>query len=186
MAIFWMKISRLSGLVGGLIAGLISLPAIGADMAEETGARGLAPVATADCIADCTPKGNPPFLTDAWARQNRPTTSSVARTKNVTLASAIVEKPALFTQCAACHSLAPNTHFFGPSLAGVSGRKAASLPDYSYSTALKNSGLTWDSDTLDIWLTNPRKAVPGTRMPFVGIADAEKRRAVVAFLLTLK
>lgn len=99
---------------------------------------------------------------------------------------AAAEAPAAFAQCRACHATEPGKHVFGPSLASVSGRKAGSLADFSYSDALKASGLTWDEATLDRWLTSPQKTVPGTRMPFAGIRDPEMRREVVAYLLTLR
>ena len=99
---------------------------------------------------------------------------------------AAAEPPAAFTQCRACHSTEPGKHIFGPSQAGVSGRKAGSLGDFSYSEALKASGLTRNVSTLDRWLTSPQQTVPGTRRPFAGIRDPDKRREVVAFLLTLR
>ncbi|MCJ2179228.1 c-type cytochrome [Novosphingobium album (ex Hu et al. 2023)] len=95
-------------------------------------------------------------------------------------------RPAAFAVCAACHSTEPGKTIVGPSLAGVGGRKAASLPGYAYSEALRNSGLAWNEATLDTWLTSPQKAVPGTKMPFAGIADPAKRKAVVNYLMTLK
>ena len=93
--------------------------------------------------------------------------------------------PAAFAQCAACHTVQPGRNGFGPSLAGVAGRRAASLPGYAYSEALKKSGLTWNAATLERWLKGPRKLVPGTRMPFGGIPDAAKRKQVVDYLLKL-
>lgn len=99
-------------------------------------------------------------------------------------APAPANPPAAFSQCAGCHSVQPGRHVFGPSLAGISGRRAAALPGYSYSEALKKSGLTWNAATLDRWLTAPQKLVPGTRMPFGGIADKARRKAVVDYLLT--
>ena len=95
-------------------------------------------------------------------------------------------RPTTFMQCAACHSVEPGKNGVGPSLAGVAGRKAASLPGFNYSNALKDSGLTWDPASLDRWLTSPQKAVPGTRMPFTGIPDAGRRKEVVDYLMTLK
>ncbi len=95
-------------------------------------------------------------------------------------------RPAGFAACAACHTTETGRNGFGPSLAGVAGRRAASLPTYAYSDALKNSGLVWNAATLDRWLTSPQRAVPGTKMPFAGIPDPAKRKEVVDYLLTLK
>jgi cytochrome c len=94
--------------------------------------------------------------------------------------------PAAFAQCVACHSTEPNQTVYGPSLAGIARRRAGSLPGYAYSPALKASGLTWNAATLDRWLTSPQRTVPGTRMPFTGIADPAARKAVVDYLLSLR
>ena len=106
--------------------------------------------------------------------------------ENPPMTNAAAPHPLPFTSCTACHSTEPGKMKFGPSLHGVSGRPAASLPGYSYSEALKQSGITWNAETLDKWLTSPKKAVPGTKMPFPGIPDRDKRRQVIEFLLTLK
>ena len=95
-------------------------------------------------------------------------------------------RPAGFVQCGACHSVDPGRNGVGPSLAGIAGRKAASLPGFNYSNALKDSGLTWDAASLDRWLTSPQRAVPGTKMPFAGISDPARRKEVVDYLMTLK
>ena len=94
--------------------------------------------------------------------------------------------PPAFIQCAGCHTREPGKHSFGPSLFGVSTRKAATAPGYSYSEALKKSGIVWNAKTLDKWLSGPRKVVPGTKMPFGGIADPAQRKQVVDYLLLLK
>jgi cytochrome c len=72
----------------------------------------------------------------------------------------------------------------GPNLSRVAGRKAASS-EFTYSTALKASGLKWDKPTLDRFLTAPMKAVPGTRM-VISIPDAKQRADIVAYLSSLK
>lgn len=95
-------------------------------------------------------------------------------------------RPAAFAQCASCHSTEPGKTVFGPSLHGVGGRKAGSLPGYDYSPALKRAKITWNAATLDRWLASPQKTVPGTRMPFGGVQDPATRRALIAYLLTLK
>lgn len=103
-----------------------------------------------------------------------------------TRAEAPSSRPPAFAQCAGCHSTEPGKTLFGPSLAGVAGRPAGSLPGYAYSPALKNSKLVWNAATLDRWLTSPQKTVPGTRMPFNGINDPAVRRTVINYLLKLE
>jgi cytochrome c len=89
----------------------------------------------------------------------------------------------LFRNCAACHSLQPDRNMTGPSLAGVWGRKAASLKSFQrYSEALKAADLTWDEKTLDAWITSPQSLVPHTNMTFPGIPDARQRDDLIAFL----
>jgi len=102
------------------------------------------------------------------------------------LAAEPAPRPAAFSACLACHTTEPARNTFGPSLFGVAGRKAASLPNYTYSKALQASGITWDAASLDQWLTSPQKKVPGTKMPFPGIPDAARRKQVVDYLLTLQ
>lgn len=92
----------------------------------------------------------------------------------------------VFAPCASCHSIEPGKTVFGPNLSGIANRKAASLPGYAYSPALKASRLTWNAATLDRWLRDPKKLVPGTKMPFGGISDAKTRKAVVDYLMTVK
>jgi len=93
----------------------------------------------------------------------------------------------VFLQCQACHAVQQGAAaLVGPDLAGVYGRKAASLPGYDYSAALKASGITWTSDTLNSWLTNPSAMVPGTKMAFAGLPNPALRADVIAYLKTLK
>jgi cytochrome c len=85
--------------------------------------------------------------------------------------------------CSECHALQGAGQ--GPSLIGVVGRKAASLPGYAYTAGLKASGLTWTAANLERFLTGPKKLVPGTAMS-VQIPDPTERRNLVAYLGTLK
>ncbi|HEY8009773.1 MAG TPA: PQQ-binding-like beta-propeller repeat protein [Rudaea sp.] len=87
-------------------------------------------------------------------------------------------------QCAACHTTEVGKNGFGPSLAGVAGRKSGSLAGYTYSAAMANSNLTWDAATLDQFLASSTTKVPGTSMP-VAIADATARANLIAYLATL-
>jgi PQQ-dependent dehydrogenase (methanol/ethanol family) len=86
--------------------------------------------------------------------------------------------------CSSCHSAQAGGAGFGPSLAGVVGRKAGTLAGYKYSSAMANSGLAWDASTLDAFLTDTTKKVPGTSMS-LAIAEKTQRAAVIAYLATL-
>jgi cytochrome c len=90
--------------------------------------------------------------------------------------------PAAFAACRACHTTNKGgKNGLGPNLYGVIGKPAASVPGVSYSAALKGSKLKWDEKTLDAFLANPSKKVPGTRMP-IGTPDPAKRAAIIAYL----
>lgn len=92
----------------------------------------------------------------------------------------------VFKQCSICHAVEPGQTKLGPSLAGVVGRHAASLPGYTYSSAMKKYDVTWEPDTLDHYLTAPMKTVPGTKMAFAGLQNEKDRQDVIAYLQTLK
>lgn len=92
--------------------------------------------------------------------------------------------------CALCHAAAPGQRnaavaLQGPSLVGVVGRRAGSLPHFNYTAAMSGSGLVWDPATLDRFLANPSATVPGTTMP-IPVPDTDNRRHVIAYLETLK
>ena len=91
-----------------------------------------------------------------------------------------------FKKCEVCHSAAAGQNKVGPSLFGVAGRASASVPGFAYSDAMKAFKHTWDEATLDSYLADPRKVVPGTKMIFPGIKDAKERADVIAYLETLK
>jgi nitrite reductase (NO-forming) len=88
----------------------------------------------------------------------------------------------VFRKCQACHSLEAGKNGLGPSLAGIVGEKAAAVPNYNFSSAMKASNLTWDAATLDAYLADPQKVVPGNKMPFPGLKTERERSAVIAFL----
>jgi nitrite reductase (NO-forming) len=68
-------------------------------------------------------------------------------------------------------------------LAGIVGKKAASVPGFNYSTAMKSSNLTWDKATLDAYLTDPQKTVPGNKMPFPGLKTDNERNRLIAYMV---
>lgn len=88
-----------------------------------------------------------------------------------------------FRRCQSCHTLNEGgRHTVGPNLNGIMGAPAAAKERFSYSRQLAESRLVWDAATMDAWLENPRSLVPGNRMSFVGLRDADARRDVIAYL----
>jgi hypothetical protein len=92
--------------------------------------------------------------------------------------------------CAVCHTdtLGPGNAAIakqGPSLVGVFGRRAGTGPNFNYTKPLKESGLTWDSSTLDRFLTNPNAMVPGTTMAMI-VASPADRADVIGYLSSLQ
>jgi cytochrome c len=85
----------------------------------------------------------------------------------------------LYEACQDCHSLDKND--VGPRHRGVFGRKAASLPDYDYSDALKSANIIWNEETLDKWLTDPQAVAPGAKM-FFHLDNPQDRADVIAYL----
>jgi len=88
----------------------------------------------------------------------------------------------VYLQCKTCHSLEPGKNGVGPSLHGVFGRKAGTEPGYNYSPAMKNANVVWSDGTLFKYLSGPQAFIPGNKMPFPGLPDAQKRSDVIAFL----
>ena len=88
----------------------------------------------------------------------------------------------VFQKCQACHSLEPGKTLVGPSLTKLIGRHAGSLEGFDYSDSMKHAGIVWDAVTLDAYLADPAKVVPGNRMPFPGLKSETDRHDVVAFL----
>jgi len=88
----------------------------------------------------------------------------------------------VFAQCKICHSLEAGKNMVGPSLHGLIGRKAGSVPGFAYSPAMKNSNVTWNNDTLSKYLTDPKAFIPGDKMAFTGIKDPSKLGDLLAYL----
>ena len=83
------------------------------------------------------------------------------------------------SKCGGCHALDENR--YGPAHRGVFGRKAGSAPGYAYSEALSTSSIVWREDTLDRWLSDPEKLIPGQKMN-VSVAAAQDRLDLIAYL----
>ena len=93
----------------------------------------------------------------------------------------------VFQRCAICHSDTKGAPAkIGPNLFGVVGRKAGTQANFSYSDAMKASGITWTPDKLTAYVEHPQAVVPGNRMAFAGITRPADAADLVAYLDTLK
>jgi cytochrome c len=88
----------------------------------------------------------------------------------------------VFAKCQACHSLEAGVNKVGPSLNGVIGKQAASNDAFKYSDAMKSAQVSWTPETLDQYLANPKKMVPGTKMMFPGLPKEKDRADVIAYI----
>jgi cytochrome c len=85
--------------------------------------------------------------------------------------------------CRTCHTTKEGDNRLGPHLYKIIGRNAGSLPDYGYSTAMKDAGFVWDEEKLERFIANPDELVPGNSMkPYGGLASTDDRARVVSFL----
>jgi len=90
----------------------------------------------------------------------------------------------VFRQCAACHTISKGAaDVAGPNLHGIYGQPIGQhRPRYSYTAAMRASEGRWDAETLDAWIANPQRVVPGTKMMFAGIPDPLARADLIAYL----
>lgn len=89
----------------------------------------------------------------------------------------------IYSRCMACHAI--DRDRTGPHHKGVVGRRVASVPGFDYSPAMRKagaSGMVWDEATLNKFLENPTKFIPGTRMGYAGVKSAQERADLIAFL----
>ena len=88
--------------------------------------------------------------------------------------------------CRTCHTTKEGDNRLGPNLHNVIGRKAGSLQNYGYSSAMKGADFVWDKERLDRFIATPDEVVPGNNMkPYGGLTSAEDRAKVIVFLESL-
>lgn len=100
-----------------------------------------------------------------------------------TSTSLIAEGKAAFANCAACHTVDKDAaNGAGPNLFGIVGKAAGQVAGFSYSDALKASGITWTAPNLDDYIADPSAKIPGTAMVAGAVPDPGKREAIIAYL----
>ncbi len=88
-----------------------------------------------------------------------------------------------FVKCMACHAIGEGAkNKVGPELNGLNGRKSSTAPNYSYSDANKNSGITWSEAEFKDYIKDPKAKIPGTKMIFAGIKNEKEVNDLWAFL----
>jgi cytochrome c len=88
----------------------------------------------------------------------------------------------VFNKCKTCHELTTEKNKIGPSLMGVIGRKAGTVPGFKYSSAMKNSDIVWDEKTINAYIADPKKFVPGNKMVLAPIRKEDQREDLIAYL----
>jgi cytochrome c len=86
-------------------------------------------------------------------------------------------------RCNMCHAVRQgDQRKFGPNLHGLLGRKAGTLPGYTYSSDMRNSGIVWNSQTLDKYLADPHRDSLGVKMPYPGLSGKTDRDDLISYL----
>ena len=164
-------------------------PGSGTPSASVDEARAPLPTAPAAAPPAATPMSEPirvaaakPTVVAAATPPANPTPTVAAPPAAAAVRGDPAQGASVFRKCQVCHSLQAGKNLQGPSLAGIVGRKAGAQPTFNYSDAMKQANLTWDAATLDAYLTDPQKVVPGNHMPFPGLKSQHERDDVIAYL----
>jgi cytochrome c len=88
----------------------------------------------------------------------------------------------VFNKCKACHVLDEEQNRVGPYLLGVFGRPAGSVEGFTYSSAMKDSGIVWSEETIAEYVADPKAMIPGNKMFFPGLKKEEDVANLLAYL----
>jgi len=165
--------SNLRGYLG-LIALSAALAACGGKKEEAAAPAAEAPAAAAPAAADAAAPAADKIAADD--------TATLDGTKFADMKGDAAAGEKVFAQCKTCHVIDAGVNRIGPSLHGIIGRKAGEVAGFSYSSANKESGITWSPEKLYQYLEKPARVVPGTKMAFAGLPKGQDRADVIAYL----
>lgn len=152
------------------IAGLVALSAM---VAACSGGSESESDKTAKTEAPAAATAGPPAATDVATLDG---TTFASFTGNATNGKMV------FAQCRTCHVTDTGVNKIGPSLSGIIGRQAGTVPGFTYSAANGRSGITWTEEKMFQYLEKPQRVLPQSRMIFAGLTDAQKRADLIAYL----
>ena len=108
---------------------------------------------------------------------------TVTATASAAMAQDVAAGKSSFNKCLACHAIGEGAkNKVGPELNGLDGRHSGSAPDYNYSDANKNSGITWNKEQFLEYIKDPKAKIPGTKMIFAGIKNEKEANDLWAYI----
>jgi cytochrome c len=169
----------------GLTACVVALAGLAACSKPEPAAQ---PDSTATTTTETPATGNETAAATP-AAAGKPTADSIDTldgTKFASFTGTAAAGEKVFAVCKTCHAVEAGKNMVGPSLWNVHGRPAGQVAGFNYSAANKGSGIVWSNEKLFQYLEAPQRVVPGTKMSYTGVKDAQKRADLIAYLDTLK
>jgi cytochrome c len=124
---------------------------------------------------------------EGYPMKKLPLSALVVIASSAAASAALAQDPAAgktsFNKCLPCHAVGEGAkNKIGPELNGLDGRKSGTAPDYSYSDANKNSGITWNEAEFKDYIKDPTAKIPGTKMIFAGIKNEKEINDLWAYV----
>ncbi|MGH1482993.1 MAG: c-type cytochrome [Geminicoccales bacterium] len=108
---------------------------------------------------------------------------TLALTSNAAVADGDVAKgEKVFKKCKTCHFVDKEKNKVGPHLVGIMGRAAGAVDGFKYSDAMKESGITWDEESIAAYLIDPKGYIKGNKMAFPGLKKEDQIADVIAYI----
>jgi len=152
-------------------------------------------LSAATMLAACSQPSAPPSASSSAASTEpaAPAALTPAQTKALVAtlpadyqSADLANGQAKFAICKSCHNTAKGAgDMTGPNLYGVFGRKAGAETGFAYSDGMKALNVTWDADSINKWISNPKAMIPATKMTYIGMDNPKDRIDVIAYLKTV-